>query len=252
MSKTTPFEVLPLGTGNFFPAKRFNTSFLLYVGKEMILVDCPDPFRRMCALAEKKSGRKIDIAKINNIILTHLHSDHCNGLEALGFWRKFHNEDAPHPNIHTSSHVAENLWRKLSASMSHAYSPPLGLDNRYELKDYYNVSGHEFGDKFEVSGVEFETRKTIHMVPCFGFRAVHKKRKFGYSCDTAFDPGMIDFLADCDLIFHECDKGLHTHLDLLEALPRAIRKKMHLVHLPDDFKGSRLIKTAKEGKIYQV
>lgn len=246
------FEVLPLGTGNFFPTKRFNTSLLLCAGKETIVVDCPEPFRRMCALAAKKSGRKIDLEKLNNIVLTHLHGDHCNGLEAFGFWRKFHNDAAPHPVIHTSAHAAQLLWRKLSPSMGHAFSPPLGLDNRYDISDYYEVHGHEIGDKFDVCGVEFETRATIHMIPCFGFRAVFKGRKFGYSCDTAYDPGMIDFLADCDLIFHECDHGLHTHLEPLEALPKSIRKKMHLIHLPDDFKGSRLIPTAKEGKIYKV
>lgn len=252
MSKRPAFKILPLGIGNFFAAKHFNTSMLILAGKEKILVDCPEPFRRMCQAAERKSGVKIDMAKLNHIVLTHLHGDHCNGLEAFGFWRKFHNENAPPPNIYTVHAAADRLWLKLSASMSHAFSPPLGLDNKYQLKDFYSVHATEFGEKFEVCGVEFETRQTIHMIPCFGFRAVYQGRKFGYSCDTAFDQGMIDFLEPCDLIFHECDRGLHTHLELLEALPRSIRRKMRLIHLNDDFEGSALIRSAKEGKIYDV
>ena len=36
-------------------------------------------------------------------------------------------------------------------------------------------------------------------------------RTFGYSCDTAFDPGLIEFLAPADLILHETNLGpAHT------------------------------------------
>ncbi|MBI3735123.1 MBL fold metallo-hydrolase, partial [Candidatus Sumerlaeota bacterium] len=89
MSSAAPFEVIPLGAGNFFSTKRFCTSMVLCAGGKMVLVDCPDPFFRMCHQASVKSGRKIDPGKIDHLILTHLNGDHCNGLEPFAFWKKF-------------------------------------------------------------------------------------------------------------------------------------------------------------------
>ena len=77
-------------------------------------------------------------------------------------------------------------------------------------------------------------------------------RRFGYSCDTTFDPEHVAFLEPADLIFHECDEGYHSSLEDLEALPEATRAKMRLVHLNDDFNGSSKVEAAEEGKLYRV
>jgi ribonuclease BN (tRNA processing enzyme) len=37
-------------------------------------------------------------------------------------------------------------------------------------------------------------------------------KTFGYSSDTAFDPGLIEFLSAADLIVHETNLGRHTPL----------------------------------------
>ncbi len=216
------------------------------------MVDCPEPFFRIMDQATRKSGRKIDPAKIDDIVLTHLHGDHCNGLEGFGFWKRFHVGAKNPPKIFTSKPVARDLWKKLSPAMGKAVAPALGMNQRYKLGDFYCVHAFDFGEKFKVGGIEFETRRTIHSVPCFAFRAEYAGRRLGYSCDTAFDPKLIAFLEPCDLIFHECDKGFHTSIKLLETLPRDVREKMRLVHLNDEFRGSRRIRSASEGKIYRV
>jgi ribonuclease BN (tRNA processing enzyme) len=246
------FEVIPLGTGNFFSTRRFCTSLVLCAGRDMILVDCPDPFFRICARASRKSGRSIDPAGLDDVVLTHMHGDHSNGLEGFGFWRKFHNGSGRKPRIHTSHAVAGVLWSKLSAAMAGGKMPGDLQSDPYDLSTFFELSPHEFGETFEVRGVKFETRRTIHSIPCFGFRATFAGRMFGYSCDTAFDPALIDFLSPCDLIFHETDEGIHTPLERLEELPRDLRGKMRLVHLNDQFAGSRAIRAAKEGKIYRI
>lgn len=221
-------------------------------GNEQVLVDCPDPFFRMCTEASKKSKRKLDPAKFDHIILTHLHGDHCNGLEALGFWRKFHQKNNVPPRLYTSEQVSRELWKRLSAAMSGGRLPTLNMYDQFELRDFFNVAPFKFGDTINVCGIQIETRRTLHPVPTFGFRAEFEGRKFGYSCDTTYDPKLIEFLAPCDLIFHECDKGIHTAQEKLEALPIEIRRKMRLVHLNDDFKPSRKIEAAVEGAVYPV
>ena len=48
-----------------------------------------------------------------------------------------------------------------------------------------------------------ECRRTIHSVPTFAFRITAGDRVLGYSADTAYDPTLIEWLADADLIVHE-------------------------------------------------
>lgn len=251
MTATARFEVMPLGTGNFFASRRYSTSLLLFAGENTILVDCPDPIFRMLAEAGDRSGRELDPNSFDHIILTHLHGDHSNGLEGFGYWRKFLGNGRPMPIIHTSREAAEALWPKLSASMGEAVLPGRPREH-YGLADYFDVRAHAFGEKFEVCGVEFETRRTLHSIPTFGFRATFAGRRFGYSCDTSYDPDHIAFLEPCDLIFHETDHGIHTPLEKLEALPEPTRKKMRLIHLSDDFMGSSKIEAAEEGRVYSV
>lgn len=251
MSSPATFEVIPLGVGNFFSTLRYNTSLLLIASGKQVLIDLPDPFFRMCAEASKASGREINPDQLDHIMITHIHGDHTNGLEAFGFWRKFVGKKGKVPTIHTTNAVADILWQKLSGSMAHAELPPDGEIQDFELKDYYRVERFEFGDTVEVCGIEFETRRTMHSVPCYGFRATHGGRRFGYSCDTYFDPEMIAFLEPCDLIFHECDFGMHTAQGSLEELPEPLRKKIRLIHLNDDFTGST-IEASEQGKVYRV
>lgn len=252
MSASPVFEVIPLGNGNFNSSLRFATSLLLLAGGRPILIDCPDPLFMICSQAAKKSGRSIDLASLDDIVLTHLHGDHANGLEGLGFWRKFNIEGGRRPRIHTSRQAAEGLWKRLEPAMGCALLPGETVEQRYRLEDYFELTAFEIGAAFRVGEVEFVTRRTLHPIPCFGFRATYGGRRFGYSCDTAFDPGHLEFLSGCDLIFHETGEGIHTPLAELEALPEALRRKMHLLHLPDDFPGTRRLGTTEVGRVYTV
>lgn len=252
MSDTNRFEVVPIGNGNFNSSIRFATSFLIQAGGRSILIDCPDPIFRICAEAGRKCGRSIDPGQIDDIVITHLHGDHTNGLESLGFWRKFINPRNVRPHLYTSHAAAAGLWKKLEPAMGRAMVPGETQEQVYDLSAYYQLSSYEFGEAFSIGEVRFVTRRTLHSIPCFGFCAEYRGRRLGYSCDTAFEQAHIDFLADCDLIFHETGEGFHTPLESLEALPEGLRRKMHLIHLDDEYQPSLKIQTAEVGKVYRV
>jgi ribonuclease BN (tRNA processing enzyme) len=241
-----------MGTGNFFSTRRYHTSLLLLAGEFQVLIDCPDPFFRICADAARASGRKIDPERIDHVIITHLHGDHCNGLEGFGFWRRFCCERPRRPRLYTSHEVARLLWPKLCGAMGEATSLRNGSAERYGLDDYFEVLSFEFGEAFSIGPLRIETFQTRHTLPCFAFRATAGGRTFGYSADTAFDPRLIDFLGPCDLIFHETDFGPHTALEDLESLPEPTRRRMRLIHLDDAFAGSSKIEVAEEGRVYPV
>lgn len=54
-----------------------------------------------------------------------------------------------------------------------------------------------------------------------------------YSADTAFDPELIEWMGEAELLIHETNFGVHTPLHLLAALPEALRARMRLIHYPD-------------------
>lgn len=217
-----------------------------------ILIDCPEPLLRMFKEASNVSGRDIDVGKIDHIVLTHLHGDHANGLECLGFYQKFTVGRETRPMIYTSNAVAEDLWKRLEPAMGMATMPPDNDVEHYELSDYFGVTSCDFGERFNVGEVEFEIRRTLHFVPCFGFKATYRGKTFGYSCDTTFDPEHIKFLEPSDLIFHETGTGYHAPIEDLEALPDELCAKLHVIHLEDSFAGSEKLPTAQAGKIYTL
>ena len=79
-------------------------------------------------------------------------------------------------------------------------------------------------------------------------------RKLGYSADTAFDPGLIAFLSEADLIIHETNFGpAHTPYASLAALPAELRAKMRLIHYADSFDvASSNIVPLREGQMLRV
>ena len=79
----------------------------------------------------------------------------------------------------------------------------------------------------------------------------------GYSADTAYDPTLIEWLDDADLIVHETTTmihtGVHTPYEKLAALPESLRSKMRLTHYPDDFDvNASVIEPLRQGRIYEV
>jgi ribonuclease BN (tRNA processing enzyme) len=63
--------------------------------------------------------------------------------------------------------------------------------------------------------------------------AGRKRPLFGYSADTAFDPDLIDWLAEADWVIHETNYGTHTPLSSLLLLPAELKARMRLIHYPD-------------------
>lgn len=71
-------ELIFLGTGGATPtANRDNTSFLIKIEKEKILIDCPG------SIVSKVKKIGVNPAEIDYLFLTHIHPDHIYGLPSL-------------------------------------------------------------------------------------------------------------------------------------------------------------------------
>jgi ribonuclease BN (tRNA processing enzyme) len=75
----------------------------------------------------------------------------------------------------------------------------------------------------------------MHSLPTTALRIRAGGRSLGYSADTSFDPTLIDWLAQADLVIHETNHGIHTPYEKLAELPADLRERMRLIHYPDDF-----------------
>ena len=245
-----PLSILILGIGDFFSKLYYHTGFVLFMDDIPILVDCQDPLPKVLYEASQKSGVKIDMSDIDHLILTHLHGDHSNGLESLGFYNYFIR--GKKPLLYTIPEVREDIWEnKLKASMSPRTNNDFDKVGEMTLEDFFEPRILYPGKIQTILGMKIEIRYTRHFIPCFGFKVLYKGRSLGYSCDTVFDPDHIDFLSECDLILHETNKKGHTEYEKLLSLPDEIKNKMLLVHIYDEFdvKNSR-IPVAREGAIY--
>ena len=246
-------RVLITGVGDAFTSRHFGSSALVDGPGGLVLLDCPDLIHRALREATAAAGWTADATAIDDVILTHLHGDHCNGLESLGFMRRalsIQDPDRPRPRLHTSEAAAARLWERLGPAMD----APFGDDKPSRLDDFFDVAVLPDDDTAQVAGLTVRTRFTKHPIPTLGLMISDGERTLGWSGDTAFDPDHIEWLREADLIVHESNRGpAHTAIESLNGLPDELRTKMRLIHLPDDFDaGCTDIRSLRQGDVLEV
>jgi ribonuclease BN (tRNA processing enzyme) len=245
-------HVLPLGVGDAFSERRDPTTFVLIAGGKFTLVDIPAPPRKVIREVSAAAGLVVSMDDVDDLILTHVHGDHCNGVECFGFYKLFVQKRKP--RLWSIPEVTGPLWdHRLRAPMERLWNAEFTASRDLTLTDYFDVRTLAFGAVNAVNGLCVEIHPTRHHVPCFGMRVGFAGRRWGYSCDTTYLPELIEFLRPCDLIFHETNYGAHTPYARLAALPAELRAKMRLVHYPDDFDtAGSAIECAVPGRLYRV
>lgn len=246
------FRLLSLGVGDAFSALCYSSCFVLEADGAWLLVDCPHPIRKILRETSQAAGIQLDIQDIHAIALTHLHADHCTGLEGFAFYSHFvlnrRARVAAHPE------VSERLWEGCLAAGMEWLMPSVGVPlERRGFDDYFELTPLSSTTTTQVGPFRIICRKTLHSVPTMAMRIEAAGRCLGYSADTAFDAGLITWLSSADLIVHETNLGIHTPYEKLAALPPELRAKMRLIHYPDDFDhAGSVIEPLRPGRFYQI
>ncbi len=245
-------RLLPLGVGDAFTARYYSTCLAVEHDDHWILVDCPHPIQKMLREATVQAGLTLGPERIEAVVLTHLHADHCSGLESFAFFLRFVQQRKLPLYLHRD--VLEELWQgHLAAGMRHLQpavgAPPIEM----HLDDYFDVHLLEEGRAVPCGPFSLECRHTLHHIPTTALRITAAGQTLGHSADTSFDPTLIEWLSTADLVVHETNHGTHTPYSALAALPAPLRQKMRLVHYPDEFDvEASVIAPLRQGELVDV
>ncbi len=221
------FDVMVGGVGDAFSLDHYGTHFLLRKGDFVLGIDCPDHYRR----ALRDNGFP-GVEHLDAMYITHLHGDHVNGLEMVVALRSMALKMDPLP-VYGPPEVLKDLWTKLSPSLGQMWDGEsyrsLGPETFFDLRPTAWEASHEIGP------FGLEQRKTLHHIPTAALRITDGDGVFAYSCDTIFDEELVRWLEPgAEVIFHESTFGAaHTPLEALRGLPSEIRRRLKLVHYPD-------------------
>ena len=246
-------RALVLGIGDAFTSFSYGASALIETDRNYVLLDCPGLIHRAIREATGTAGWSVPLTSITDVIITHMHGDHTNGLESFGFlWlvKRLKGETELKPTIHTHEAAAARIWEKLAPAMD----APLTKGGRPStLEDYFNLNIISPDAPAEIQGLTVECRHTIHPVPTIGLRISDGRWTLGWSGDTVYDPEHIGWLSDADIIVHEANVGpAHTHIELLNQLPDDLRRKMRVTHIVDDFDAASDIPPLREGEVLEA
>jgi ribonuclease Z len=185
------FTVTLLGTGTPVPAPdRFGNSTLVEAGGQRLVFDMGR------GVTIRLWQKQIPLGSINAHFLTHLHSDHVNGLCDLWLsgWIQtpFGGRKSPfliYGPIGTKE-MMNNLWN--------AYSWDRGIQ----------IDAHDYkpGVVYEKNGVVVTTFEVNHgdlVKPCFGFKITYNNHSVVISGDTRYHVNIENAARGADLLIHE-------------------------------------------------
>jgi len=266
-----------LGVGDTFSEKHVTHALLLEHDGFRLAIDCPDSYRRVLRQARDKAGsehaRALDLFAIDDVLITHVHGDHMNGLEGVAFFKHFGQQRKL--NLHTVLPVKDGLWeRRLAASMGRLWNGQTFRDLAFEDYFAWNEvpldgaagSGSEprrrtpddgaagSGSATTIGPFTVRARITKHHVPTSALFVECAGRSIGISSDTAFDPELIAWLGKADVIVHETNYGpAHTAYADLLTVDETVKHKMRLIHYPDEHDvGASAIPALVEGQVIDL
>lgn len=215
-----------LGTGDMFSFEQDHNSAMIEHGDSRLIIDFPESNAKVLY----KLG--ISLSDVRDVFITHLHEDHINGLQQLGYYAQVFGTHKPTLYIHEE--LVDPLWRILEPGMRYTTS------GEKTLTDYYEIIPLQEGMSFTVGGISYEVVRTQHvpgMISC-GLLA---KGFFYYSGDSTLNrEWLLDIEQNVKLIMHECHMqdvfiGSHTSLEDIRSLPESIQQKTLLMHYHDGY-----------------
>ena len=256
-------KVTALGTGGAFSGlfgeSKGNTCFVLDADK-CYMIDCP---KDISVFGDARMPVKIK--SIDDVIITHMHSDHIGDLGSLLFEKKF--VEGKKLRLHATRGLYAQIKRRLSDELAGEFTRPDMLTyTEYSFEDFVDFKELSTNVPFVRDGVKIDVRYNWHPTrpentepTTIGLKIAYESATFAYSSDTKYDLQLSNelfrrktiskkqwedlkgFLWDADFIVHEATQNagkpgvgnIHTMLDALKGLPEEVRRKVYVAHTDD-------------------
>ncbi|WP_185976255.1 MBL fold metallo-hydrolase [Mycolicibacterium sp. 018/SC-01/001] len=222
------FDVVLCGTGSPEPsAARAQACTLVSVGGKMFVFDAGEGASKSLAA----SG--VALADIERVFLTHLHSDHFNGLGALinqsWIWGRSQPLDVAGPTGTAEVVGALNDAYRIDNGFRTANMPDLDSKRaaaRANPMDIVIPSQAHSVRVYDDDGVTVDAYRVVHdpVEPAFGYIIRSQGKKVFISGDTRLSPSNLPAMQDADLVVHE---AYASHL-VRRAIP--IMREMGMQH----------------------
>lgn len=194
-AKPNPITVYLLGTGGpSYQANRFGPATLIKVGDAHFLFDAGR------GVGQRIYECGIPLEKVDKLFLTHLHSDHTEGLPNLWMAPWFL---IARPNLH--------IWgppktKSMTDGMVQMFAEDCRMrPTSFAKKEYLPMYVQEFektGVVYDDGAVKITAFEVIHVpnYPAFGFRLEHRGRVVTLTGDTTYHENIITYGKDCDVL----------------------------------------------------
>lgn len=255
-------ELIALGVGDAFSARHYSTCLAVrhVPTGEWLLLDCPHPIHKILREGSTEAQVDLPLHRLRGIVISHLHADHCSGLEGLGYYARYRMRDpksTPKPEelplLIAGPGVADVLARH-----EHDRGPDRAIFQVRELCP---------GEELRTGPFRIENRRTHHGdMACYAYKVEDPAAggTLAYSADTVLDPELIGWLAEATCIVHEVGSptpGTKNHTSYgelygyLEQHPsgQEIARKLYLAHYGDEFESSAArLNVLRQGRKYAV
>ena len=192
-----------------------------------------------------------------NILLSHLHADHCLDLPGLFVWRRYHPTPAAERGF---IYGPSDTWTRLASASS-----PLGGGDLDDFTDIFEVKEWVDGEVVTIGGLTVLPRLVTHPTESFGMRFTDPDGvTLVYSGDTGLCESLVELAAGADVFLCEAswtdspDRPKHLHLSGAEAGQVARRAgvgRLLLTHIPPWTCRDAIISEAKaefDGPVHAV
>jgi ribonuclease Z len=238
-------KLIILGTSSAIPDEtHYNTHLAIQSNQRVILIDCPGtPILRL-----KQSG--IDLDDLTDLIVTHFHPDHTNGIPLLLMHLWLLGRQAAF-TIHGLEHSIERIEAVMEL---------------YEWRrwpDFYPVSFKKIPETelalmLENDELKIFSSPVCHLLPTIGLRIElsNSQKVIAYSSDTEPCSAVLKLASTADILIHEATGEGEGHSSPAQAgqiATQASASKLMLIHYPinrvDQHDLSRLARQTFQGEI---
>ena len=215
-----------LGSGAAFSDGTRTTTMLALEGAAgVVVVDCG------ADVVQRLQAHGVDPLRVTALIVTHEHADHVGGLPLMleRLWVAGRRTPLPVIGIAAAVDQAKRLHE--------------AFDTR-DWPDYPGIAPRVIPHEVDALVLENDDWRITaapgtHSVPVIGLRFESARGAVvAYSCDTAYDPRIVELARDADLLLHEAAGETPIHTSPYQAARVAAEAnvdRLVLVHLPHGF-----------------